>query len=125
MIDISDGLVGDLEHILQASRVGALIEERRLPVSTAFKQHADRQPALSELALFGGEDYELLFTVAPENEGAALALGAELNLPVTRIGIIQDGSGTVSLRDGKGALRPILVRGYDHFCRPAEETEKT
>ena len=125
MIDLSDGLVGDLEHILQASRVGALLEERRLPVSTAFKQHADRQPALSELALFGGEDYELLFTVAPENEGAALALGAELNLPVTRIGIIQDDSGTVSLRDGKGALRPILVRGYDHFCRPAEETEKT
>jgi thiamine-monophosphate kinase len=118
MIDISDGLAGDLEHILQASGVGAVIEEQKLPVSDAFKQHADNQPALRDLALFGGEDYELLFTTAPEKEAAALAMGAEINLPVTRIGVIQDGSGTALLQDGKGALRPILVRGYDHFCRP-------
>ncbi len=118
MIDISDGLAGDLEHILQASQVDGLIEEQSLPVSAAFKYHADQEPALQDLVLFGGEDYELLFTAAPENEAAALALGAELDLPVTRIGVVQDGSGTVSLRNGKGALRPILVRGYDHFCRP-------
>jgi len=118
MIDISDGLAGDLEHILQASRLDALIEEQKLPVSVAFKHHADREPALRDLALFGGEDYELLFTVAPENEAAALMLGADLNIPVTRIGIVKGGSGTVSLRNGKGVLRPILVRSYDHFCRP-------
>jgi thiamine-monophosphate kinase len=117
MIDISDGLAADLEHILQASRVGALIEDKNLPVSAAFKHQADKQPSLRDLALFGGEDYELLFTLAPENEAEALALGAGLNLPVTRIGVIQDGPATVSLDDGKGAVRPILVRGYDHFCR--------
>ena len=118
MIDISDGLVGDLEHILQASRVDALVEEQRLPVSAAFKHHADQEPAARDLALFGGEDYELLFTAAPENEAAALRLGAELNIPVTRIGVVQNGSGTVSLRNREGTLRPNLVRSYDHFCRP-------
>ena len=117
MIDISDGLAGDLEHILQASRVGALIEEQKLPVSTAFRYQVDQKPALKELALFGGEDYELLFTVAPEHEAEALALGTGLDLPVTRIGVVQDGPATISLDDGKGAVRPILVRGYDHFCR--------
>lgn len=117
MIDISDGLAKDLEHILQASRVGALIEEQKLPVSAAFRRQADKQPTLWELALFGGEDYELLFTLAPQNEAEALALGAGLNLPVTRIGVVQDGPATLSLHDRKGAVRPILVRGYDHFCR--------
>lgn len=117
MIDISDGLAGDLEHILQASRVGALIEEQMLPVSAAFKQHAGQETALRDLVLFGGEDYELLFTVAPENEAVALALGAELKLPVTRIGVIQGKPGTVSLQDERGVVRPILVRSYDHFCR--------
>jgi thiamine-monophosphate kinase len=118
MIDISDGLAGDLEHILQASQVDGLIEEHRLPISAKFKHHADQEPALRDLVLFGGEDYELLFTAAPENEATALVLGAELDLAVTRIGVVQGGQGTVSLRNGKGALRPILVRSYDHFCRP-------
>lgn len=118
MIDVSDGLAGDLEHILQASQVDGLIEEGKLPLSEVFQGFLARDPALLDLALYGGEDYELLFTAAPENEAAALALGAELDLPVTRIGVVQDGPGTVSLRNGKGALRPILVRSYDHFCRP-------
>ncbi len=117
MIDISDGLTGDLEHILQASQVDGVIEAQKVPLSDAFIHHAVNEPALRDLALFGGEDYELLFTTAPEHEAAALALGAELDLLITRIGVVQCGSGGISLQDGKGAVRPILVRSYDHFCR--------
>jgi thiamine-monophosphate kinase len=117
MIDISDGLAGDLEHILQASHVDGFIEEDKLPLSEAFQRHAYTEPALRKLALFGGEDYELLFTVAPEKAADVVALGAELDLSITAIGVIQAGSGTVSLQDQSGEVRPILVRGYDHFCR--------
>jgi thiamine-monophosphate kinase len=117
MIDISDGLASDLEHILQASRVDGFIVEDQLPLSEVFQRHAEAEPALRELALYGGEDYELLFTVAPENAADVALLGAELNLSITSVGVIQKGSGTFSLQDKTGATRPILVRGYDHFCR--------
>ncbi len=118
MVDISDGLAGDLEHILQASKVDALVVEDRLPLSESFQQQAENNPELKELALYGGEDYELLFTVAPENAAQAIALGAESGLPVTEIGVVKEGSGVLSLQDRTGSVRPILVRGYDHFCRP-------
>ena len=83
----------------------------------AFQRHASTEPALRDLALLGGEDYELLFTVAPEKAADVAALSAELNLSTTAIGVIQAGSGALSLQDQTGAVRPILVRGYDHFCR--------
>ena len=118
MIDISDGLAGDLEHILQASQVDGFIEKDELPLSDAFRRHTNTEPALRELALFGGEDYELLFTVAPEKAADVVALSAELSLTITVIGAIQAGSGALSLQDQTGKVRPILVRGYDHFCRP-------
>ena len=117
MIDISDGLASDLEHILQASYVDGFITEEELPLSELFQRHTDTEPALRELALYGGEDYELLFTVAPENAADVADLSVELNLLITSIGVIQDGSGTLSLQDKTGVVRPILVRGYDHFCR--------
>jgi len=118
MIDVSDGLASDLEHILQASQVDGIIEEHKLPLSEAFQRHANTEHALRELALFGGEDYELLFTVAPEKATDVAALSAELNLSITAIGVIREGSGALSLQDQTGEVRPILVRGYDHFCRP-------
>ena len=117
MIDISDGLAGDLEHILQASQVNGFIEEDKLPLSALFQHYADKTPALRKLALHGGEDYELLFTVAPENAADVAALAVELNLLITPIGVIQEGPGALSLQDRTGIVHPILVRGYDHFCR--------
>lgn len=117
MIDISDGLTSDLEHILQASQVDGQIEEGKLPLSASFRQHSDTQPDLRGLALDGGEDYELLFTVAPEKAAEVAALCIKLNLPITSIGVIQAGSGILSLQDKSGAVRPVLVKGYDHFCR--------
>lgn len=117
MIDISDGLAGDLEHILQASQVDALIEETRLPLSDTFRDYAGGSPALLNLALFGGEDYELLFTVAPEKAAEVKSLCAANQLRIATIGGITKGSGVLSLQEKEGAVRPILVRGYDHFCR--------
>jgi thiamine-monophosphate kinase len=117
MIDLSDGLAGDLDHILQASGVDGLLEEDQLPLSKTFQQHTDRDPGLKNLALYGGEDYELLFTVAPEKAVEVAALSVELSLPITSIGVILKGSGVLSLQDKTGVVRPILVRGYDHFCR--------
>ena len=117
MIDVSDGLAGDLEHILQASQVDGLIEEAKLPLSEEFQVHLGKAPDLLELALYGGEDYELLFTVAPDKAPSVRELCAARQLPVTAIGCISKGSGLLSLKDKTGEVRPILVRGYDHFCR--------
>ena len=117
MIDISDGLAGDLEHILQESQVNGLIEASRLPFSDAFRAQDIDSAAAIELALFGGEDYELLFTVAPKHAATTAALAERLGLKATAIGEIMEGSGQLSLRDADGEDRPILVRSYDHFCR--------
>lgn len=123
MIDISDGLAGDLEHILQASRAGAVVEEEKLPLSEALCRHTTTDSRRLELALYGGEDYELLFAVAPEKATEVTALARELSLPVTTIGTINQQVGRISLKDKSGAVRPILVRGYDHFCRSEKKTE--
>ncbi len=116
MIDISDGLTSDLEHILQASQVDGIIMEDQIPLSEGFRRHLDTQPALRELALSGGEDYELLFTVAPEKAAEVSALGVAINVPITSIGVIHEGCGVLSRQDKWGEVQPILVRGYDHFC---------
>lgn len=117
MIDISDGLASDLEHILQASQVNGIIVEEQIPLSEEFHRHIDKEPDLRMLALNGGEDYELLFIVAPEKATAVSALCVEMALPITPIGVIREGSGELSLQDKAGEVRPILVSGYDHFCR--------
>ncbi len=117
MIDVSDGLAGDLEHILQASQVDGLIKEESLPLSDAFRCYTDGDADLRKLALLGGEDYELLFTVAPEKAAEVITLCRAKDLPISTVGVIQKGSGVLSVQDKKGVVRPILVRGYDHFCR--------
>jgi len=117
MIDISDGLAGDLEHILQESQVNGLIEANQLPLSTDLRTCIGEPSEALDLALFGGEDYELLFTVPPKNAGKAASLAESLGLTATVIGEILEGSGQLMLRDAGGDIRPILVRGYDHFCR--------
>ena len=117
MIDISDGLSADLEHILQASQVDAVLDQQSLPLSNAFQAQLESDDSLLDLALHGGEDYELLFTVAPEAVSAVVSLGETLNVAVTDVGVIEAGTGQLRLRDAQGEVRPILVRGYDHFCR--------
>ena len=119
MIDLSDGLAGDLRHILKASRVGAELLSGAIPISREAKQAAkagaSAKPPLVA-ALTDGEDFELLFTVASKDAVPLLdAWKKEFpELPLGCIGKITAGEG-ITIRDQHGA-RPLTVHGYDHFA---------
>lgn len=111
-LDVSDGLLGDLGHILQASGLGAEIELGALPVAPALAalDEAPRRDCL----LAGGDDYELLFTADPAAHAAVLAAGAASATPVTRIGRLLRGSG-LRLLDAQGREQAFGGRSFDHF----------
>lgn len=113
-IDISDGLVGDLGHIAERSRLGAVVHYERLPRCRAFASLDD--PALErDCVLSGGEDYELAFTAAPAQRAAIESLGRELALPLARIGSMRAGEPVLEVLDPAG--RPMPHRGgFDHFA---------
>ncbi len=111
-IDISDGLMGDLAKMCQASGVGALITADKVPihptVRAAFKDDCLR------LALAGGEDYELLFTATRE---VMDKVKGAINCPVTVIGeIVRDEAGRVRLVDAEGEELSLAETGWDHFA---------
>ena len=113
-IDVSDGLLADLGHVVEQSRVGAEVDYESLPRSAALRACPDRALA-DECLLAGGDDYELLFT-APAARGAEVeAAGAAAGVAVTRIGRIVGDAPGVRLLDAR--RRPIEVgrRGFDHF----------
>jgi thiamine-monophosphate kinase len=117
MMDLSDGLATDLAHLCAESRCGAEIAAERLPFSPALLEaaaHLDRSPV--DYALTGGEDYELLFTSAPEM-GASLApmVKAATGLEIHCLGEIVAGEGVRLVQDG--GKREISYQGYDHFSR--------
>jgi len=119
MLDISDGLAGDLRHILKASRVGTELLATAIPISRgarlAAKAGSAAKPALLA-ALTDGEDFELLFTVASRN-AVPLLDGWRKQFPklaLTCIGKITAGEG-ITIRDKNGA-RPLTAHGYDHFA---------
>jgi thiamine-monophosphate kinase len=109
MIDTSDGLSVDLRHVCEASGIGAEVEIASLPISAALSK-ALASP--EELALHGGEDYQLLFTVAPEvlENLTRIPLGHK----VTRIGRIVDGSG-LDVIGPNGQREPLTPKGFQHF----------
>jgi thiamine-monophosphate kinase len=116
-IDVSDGLVGDLGHILERSRVGALVDYARIPRAAAFARIGDAELE-RDCVLSGGDDYELLFTAAADERTALEALARELGLALTRIGAIEAGAPRLVVRDERGA--PLAYRGgYDHFSAGA------
>lgn len=115
MIDVSDGLLADLGHILEQSGCGAALSLDCLPLSAEYRQ---RIGGLSDdpftYALSGGEDYELLFTAPSDRRGEILALCASRDLAVTSIGTIIPGAGLrITAPDGS-SYRPAS-RGFDHF----------
>ncbi len=119
MIDVSDGLLADLGHILTASRVGASIEIDRLPLSPALRAVGDDDHLLFDRALTGGEDYELLFTAPPEAQGEIDRIATQADLPITRIGTISEPGKEVTLTHA-GCLYPIPKhKGYKHFSAGA------
>ncbi len=116
-IDVSDGLTGDLGHILARSRVGAVVLLAAIPRSNALAMKlngAERALAL-ECLLAGGDDYELLFTAAPAAAPRIAEIVAALALKLTRIGSIVDTAGFVIL-DELGAALSNVPCAYDHFA---------
>lgn len=115
-IDLSDGLISDLGHIVTASGCGARIEVDALPYSDALSRHVAPDQAL-RWALSGGEDYELCFTVPEINRGALDVAIGQLGVPFTCIGQMSaDVEGMNFVRDGN----PVTFdwKGYDHFATP-------
>lgn len=117
-LDVSDGLVGDLGHIMERSHVGAIVDLAAVPRSPALaaKQDGVERALALECLIAGGDDYELCFTAPPAVASRIAAIGRELGLPLTRIGSITAGGGLV-VRDEHGAPLPSLPQAYDHFAR--------
>ena len=111
-LDISDGLVGDLGHILAASRVGAVLDADALPAGPALARQP--QALRRRFAAAGGDDYELCFTAPAANRAAILAAGQACATPVTRVGRITAEPG-LHLVDAHGAPLDLQLNGWDHF----------
>lgn len=116
-IDVSDGLTGDLGHILERSRVGATIELAAIPRHEALgaKLAGPERSVALRCLLAGGDDYELCFTAAPSAQERIAAIARTCALTVTRIGVVTEGGGLV-VRDEWGAPLPSLPPAYDHFA---------
>jgi thiamine-monophosphate kinase len=117
MIDISDGIAKDLDHICQESNTGALLRTASVPMSIELRRLAtevDKSPL--DWALHGGEDYELLFTASSADEEKIISLTTEVSgNPATKIGMIVDEDGVwLETHEGKKPLKP---GGFIHFSR--------
>ena len=114
-IDISDGLLADIGHLLERSALAADIEFALLP-RVAFDACADAALA-KECLLAGGDDYELAFSAAPARRQDIEALSGRLGLPLMRIGNLRAGpAGEITLHDAAGQPMPVAKRGFDHFA---------
>lgn len=114
-IDISDGLIGDVRHILVASGVGAAIDLDALPAGPVLAQQST--DLRRRFAAAGGDDYELCFTASPAERDAVLAAAAASDTPVTRIGTIDTGAG-LRMTDADGAPLELSLTSFDHFASP-------
>jgi thiamine-monophosphate kinase len=118
-IDISDGLAADLGHILQASRVGARVELDKIPLSTPVSAAIQVSRDWS-IAIAGGDDYELCFTMPPVHRDRAAAISRQTGVTITRIGVIEAQTDLRFLQPDGSRLTPEHI-GYDHFSRQGRE----
>lgn len=112
-MDLSDGLLGDLPKLAQASGLAAHVAVERLPLSNALRAAASASQA-RDWALAAGDDYELLLAVPAPRYAELQAVAAQLNLTLTAIGELRSGSGVTWSLNGR-SFRPSS-RGYDHFA---------
>ena len=113
-IDVSDGLLADLGHVVEQSKVGAEVDYESLPRSAALRSCPDRVLA-DECLLAGGDDYELLFAAPVARRAEVEAAGAAAGVAVTRIGRVVGGERGVLLLDGQRKPIEVARRGFDHF----------
>ncbi|MBC3872041.1 thiamine-phosphate kinase [Undibacterium flavidum] len=114
-LDISDGLVGDLGHILDRSHVGANLDVDSLPAGPVLKKQT--QEKRREFTLNGGDDYELCFTAPSHQRQAVIAAGLASQTAVTRVGIIEAELG-LRLRDTNAEAINMALTSFDHFTTP-------
>ncbi|MEW5891640.1 MAG: thiamine-phosphate kinase [Pseudomonadota bacterium] len=113
-IDISDGLLADLGHILERSRLGAQLHLASLPLAQAAARRLE-QPQVLRAVVAGGDDYELCFTAPPAQAAQVLQAAAAVGVPVARVGSITAEPG-LALFDAHGGLMPMDAGGFDHFA---------
>ena len=117
MIDLSDGLLADAHRIAAASGARVVVREEAVPVDPVVFASGHASDGHLNLALTGGEDYELMFTAATGAADRVRALARELSVPVTRVGTVEPGAG-VFLESG-GERREVTGKiGHDHFATP-------
>lgn len=112
-IDISDGLLADLGHILKASGLGAELCLDDIPRSAIMQQHLTN-PSVLNMLLAGGDDYELCFTTPADAHDRILQIAQELGLRLSRIGKTRVEPGLL-IKDGQGNLIETGASGFDHF----------
>ena len=117
MMDVSDGVASDLRHICKQSGVSGVIRKADVPLSTSYLAFCEATGRSElDLALGGGEDYELLFTVDPgQAEGLAQIVGQDGFPPVHWIGQIEGGQAELFLEDECGRRAILTTKGFDHF----------
>lgn len=121
MLDLSDGLSGDVRHLARRSGVGIRLEENRLPISESLRQVAlllGKSP--TELALMGGEDYELLMAVPPTHSEVVQQVGLASEITITPIGEVTDPVGEITYVRSSGKEIPLPQTSWDHFSTPPD-----
>lgn len=112
-LDVSDGTVGDLRHILERSNVGASLNLDKLPLDEVFDKVSLSALEKAELAAFGGCDYELLFTISPKNIPLLEKIAAHHQVKITPIGVITEDKNLNLLFDGKPYVK--ANKPFEHF----------
>ena len=119
MIDVSDGLLGDLGHICKESGVGALLYQQQLPVSQALQQTCSQMGCDPlDFVLSDSDDYELIITCLPQDAQTLCELiSASRNVPAKQIGTITPDPNTMELVQKNGTRQPLNPLGWDHFAK--------
>ena len=118
MIDISDGLASEIHHLCEMSQTGAKLYLEELPIHPQTAEIAQRHDgSAQQYALYGGEDYELLFTLSPKDVGDVFDIIAkETGTSVSVIGAMAEPGQGILLIDEQGRQQPVAFRGYNHFA---------
>ncbi|MCB2106684.1 MAG: thiamine-phosphate kinase [Rhodobacteraceae bacterium] len=113
-LDISDGLVGDIGHVCEQSKVGATIERSQIPLSPTMRKAIQDDDKAWRHVFGGGDDYEIAFTVPPGRIAEIQGIARTTGTPITVIGGVNDGN-SVRVVDESGGSVPVLHSGYRHL----------